>query len=306
MLVSFIPMILIASSYYYLNKADPDCGTTFSWVTRAIGPRTGWVTGWVMVAADIIVMASLAQITGTYFFLLIGANSLANSLFWVTVRGRRVPRDHVRDHGDRHRGLGAPAVVPAGLRVPHARDLLGRRADQGLHLAPGRLDPPGGLVVRAQHEPRGAGRRRAARPVHLLGLGHGGVGQRGDRAQVDRAGHRGDPEHAGAGVHLRARHHRGAGLPRARLPGQQLGRRAEPAGQRGARLRPRQAADRRRADLGDGVDSHDDPAGRPHHAVDGLAPGHPQRLVEGEPALPDARLGHRDLRRRSRSSGTWV
>jgi amino acid transporter len=62
MIVSFVPMILIASTYYYLNKADPDCGTTFSWVSRAIGPRTGWVTGWVMVAADIIVMASLAQI----------------------------------------------------------------------------------------------------------------------------------------------------------------------------------------------------------------------------------------------------
>jgi amino acid transporter len=87
MIVSFFPMILIAASYYYLNKADPDCGTTFSWVTRAIGPRTGWVTGWVMVAADIIVMASLAQITGTYFFLLLGLNSLANSLFWVTFVG---------------------------------------------------------------------------------------------------------------------------------------------------------------------------------------------------------------------------
>jgi len=87
MIVSFVPMILIASSYYYLNKADPDCGTTFSWVTRALGPRTGWVTGWVMVAADIIVMASLAQITGTYFFLLFGLNHLANSLFWVTTVG---------------------------------------------------------------------------------------------------------------------------------------------------------------------------------------------------------------------------
>jgi amino acid transporter len=87
MIISFVPMILIASSYYYLNKADPDCGTTFSWVTRAIGPKTGWVTGWVMVAADIIVMASLAQITGTYFFLLFGLDSLANSLFWVTAVG---------------------------------------------------------------------------------------------------------------------------------------------------------------------------------------------------------------------------
>jgi amino acid transporter len=87
MIVSFIPMLLIASSYYYLNKADPDCGTTFSWVTRAMGPRTGWVTGWVMVAADVIVMASLAQITGLYFFYLFGLNSLANSLFWVTFVG---------------------------------------------------------------------------------------------------------------------------------------------------------------------------------------------------------------------------
>ena len=87
MIISFFPMVLIAASYYYLNKADPDCGTTFSWVVRAIGPRTGWVTGWVMVAADIIVMASLAQITGTYFFLLFGAHGLANSLFWVTAVG---------------------------------------------------------------------------------------------------------------------------------------------------------------------------------------------------------------------------
>ena len=81
MLISFVPMILIASSYYYLNKADPDCGTTFSWVTRAMGPRAGWVTGWVMVAGDIIVMASLAQITGIYLFLLFGLNGLANSTF---------------------------------------------------------------------------------------------------------------------------------------------------------------------------------------------------------------------------------
>jgi amino acid transporter len=87
MIVSFIPMLLIASSYYYLNKADPDCGTTFSWVTRSIGPRTGWVTGWVMVAADVIVMASLAQITGAYFFYLFGLQGLAGSLFWVTLVG---------------------------------------------------------------------------------------------------------------------------------------------------------------------------------------------------------------------------
>jgi amino acid transporter len=87
MLVSFIPMLLIAGSYYYLNRVDPDCGTTFTWVTRAFGPHTGWVTGWIMVAADIIVMASLAQIAGSYFFLLFGATGLAASTLWTTVAG---------------------------------------------------------------------------------------------------------------------------------------------------------------------------------------------------------------------------
>ena len=87
MIVSFIPMLLIAGSYYYLNRVDPDCGTTFTWVTRSFGPRTGWVTGWIMVAADVIVMASLAQIAGSYFFLLFGADGLAASTFWTTLAG---------------------------------------------------------------------------------------------------------------------------------------------------------------------------------------------------------------------------
>ena len=87
LIVSFIPMLLIAGSYYYLNRVDPDCGTTFTWVTRSFGPRTGWVTGWIMVAADVIVMASLAQIAGSYFFLLFGLDSLAASTLWTTVAG---------------------------------------------------------------------------------------------------------------------------------------------------------------------------------------------------------------------------
>ena len=46
LLVSFIPMLLIASAFNYMNKADQDCGTTFSWVTRAMGPWWGWQGGW--------------------------------------------------------------------------------------------------------------------------------------------------------------------------------------------------------------------------------------------------------------------
>src|SRR4051794_16494648 len=39
-LVAFVPMLLIASAYYYMNRADPDCGTTFGHLRhrhRALG-----------------------------------------------------------------------------------------------------------------------------------------------------------------------------------------------------------------------------------------------------------------------------
>ena len=40
--LAFVPMLLTSIGYSELNKADPDCGTTFTWATRAFGPRTGW------------------------------------------------------------------------------------------------------------------------------------------------------------------------------------------------------------------------------------------------------------------------
>jgi amino acid transporter len=80
-------MLLIASAYYYMNRADPDCGTTFSWVTRAMGPSLGWIGGWAIVVADVIVMANLAQIAGLYSFLLVGWQSAADSTAAVTAVG---------------------------------------------------------------------------------------------------------------------------------------------------------------------------------------------------------------------------
>jgi amino acid transporter len=79
LLVSFVPMLFIATAYRYFNKADPDPGTTFAWVRRAMGPHLGWLNGWAIVVADIIVMAALAQIAAKYTFLLFGWDSAANS-----------------------------------------------------------------------------------------------------------------------------------------------------------------------------------------------------------------------------------
>jgi amino acid transporter len=85
MIVSFVPMLLIAAAYNYMNKADPDCGTSFTWVTRALGPRLGWLTGWAIVAADVVVMATLAYIAGVYTFLLFGMHAAAANILDVSI-----------------------------------------------------------------------------------------------------------------------------------------------------------------------------------------------------------------------------
>ncbi len=65
-LIAFIPMGCIAAAYNYLNRAEPDCGTTFAWVTSAMGPRIGWMSGWAVIVADVLVMPSLASIAAIY------------------------------------------------------------------------------------------------------------------------------------------------------------------------------------------------------------------------------------------------
>ncbi len=87
MLLAFIPMYFIAVAYAELNKAEPDCGTTFTWAARAFGPKAGWMGGWGIIVADVIVMANLAQIAGSYTFLLLGLDGLAASTLWSTVAG---------------------------------------------------------------------------------------------------------------------------------------------------------------------------------------------------------------------------
>jgi amino acid transporter len=84
-LVSFLPMLFIAAAYRYMNKADPDCGTTFSWATRAFGPQAGWLGGWAILTSDILVMASLAQIAALYTFHLWYASPSPSSLGVILV-----------------------------------------------------------------------------------------------------------------------------------------------------------------------------------------------------------------------------
>lgn len=87
MLLAFVPMLFVAIGYAELNRVVPDCGTTFTWGTKAFGPVVGWLGGWGIIAADVIVMANLSQIAGQYMFELVGADGLAGSKWWTLLAG---------------------------------------------------------------------------------------------------------------------------------------------------------------------------------------------------------------------------
>ena len=89
-ILAFIPMFLCSWAIKEMNAVDPDCGTSFTWAWRAIGPRTGWFAGgWGTIASDFLAMASYSQIAGQYFFLLIGATAIGSDAtsVWVLLVG---------------------------------------------------------------------------------------------------------------------------------------------------------------------------------------------------------------------------
>jgi amino acid transporter len=84
LLASFVPMLLIASAFYHLNRADQDCGTTFSWVTRALGPWLGWIGGWAFAMTGVLVVGSLADTAVRFALLTVGLDGLTENT-WLVV-----------------------------------------------------------------------------------------------------------------------------------------------------------------------------------------------------------------------------
>jgi amino acid transporter len=85
LLASFVPMFFVATAFYYMNRADQDCGTTFSWVTRAMGPWLGWIGGWAICVTGILVVGSLADVAARYTYLFFGLEGLAGSKVAITL-----------------------------------------------------------------------------------------------------------------------------------------------------------------------------------------------------------------------------
>jgi amino acid transporter len=67
-LVAFVPMLFTAFAYRELNRAVPDCGTTFTWGAKAFGPWVGWIGGWAVALSGTIFLANAAEVAAYYFY----------------------------------------------------------------------------------------------------------------------------------------------------------------------------------------------------------------------------------------------
>ena len=72
MIAGFLPMFFAAYAYRELNKVAPDCGTSFTWTTKAFGPYIGWLGGWAAILATVIVLSNLAGVAVQFFYQFLG------------------------------------------------------------------------------------------------------------------------------------------------------------------------------------------------------------------------------------------
>ena len=165
-LLTAVPMIIIANAYRRLNLWNANCGASFEWVGRAINPYLGFFTGWLMIAATFTGTTSGVVVLGPSVLALFDADPTATwpnivistgvilAMLVIAIVGIRltartqvamavveyIDPHRLRDRGP-DRGAGPPSrhfpdhqrVVPAhGDR--RERQPRGRALDRGVHV----------------------------------------------------------------------------------------------------------------------------------------------------------------------------
>jgi len=85
--IGFLPMLLTAFAFRELANETPDCGATFTWTTRALGPWVGWLAGWAAMIAAIVSVGNGAQVAAIYLLEALHLNAMANSMVAQIVVG---------------------------------------------------------------------------------------------------------------------------------------------------------------------------------------------------------------------------
>lgn len=75
MLISAVPMLIIANAYRRLNMWNANSSASFEWVGRAISPYLGFLTGWLMIAGYVAGTLSGVEVLGPSVLTVFGSSS---------------------------------------------------------------------------------------------------------------------------------------------------------------------------------------------------------------------------------------
>jgi amino acid transporter len=84
LVITAIPMLVIAYAYRRCNMWNANCGASFEWVGRAINPYLGFLTGWLMVVAYIIGTVAEILLLGPSVLAVFGSTS-TNTWGWIGI-----------------------------------------------------------------------------------------------------------------------------------------------------------------------------------------------------------------------------
>src|SRR5690242_18667251 len=84
LILTAIPMLVIANAYRRCNMWNANCGASFEWVGRAINPYLGFLTGWFMVVAYIIGTVAEILLLGPSILAVFGSES-TNPWAWIVI-----------------------------------------------------------------------------------------------------------------------------------------------------------------------------------------------------------------------------